>query len=170
MKMTGLLFVFFAKVIEVTLTTLRMLFVNKGEKLYASTIGFLEVLVWVKVASIVLVGINENPASMFVYALGFSAGSYVGIKIEERIGLGYSRLEMITTEEDGEALAEEIRKLGKAVTITQGKGKDGDKIILTTFLRRKNREIVINKAKEMETKGVITVSEIQKVYGGFGLK
>lgn len=168
--MTGLLFVFFAKVIEVTLTTLRMLFVNKGEKLYASTIGFLEVLVWVKVASIVLVGINENPASMFVYALGFSAGSYVGIKIEERIGLGYSRLEMITTEEDGEALAEEIRKLGKAVTITQGKGKDGDKIILTTFLRRKNREIVINKAKEMETKGVITVSEIQKVYGGFGLK
>lgn len=168
--MTGLLLIFFAKVIEVTLTTLRMLFVNKGEKLYASTIGFLEVLVWVKVASIVLVGINENPASMFVYALGFSAGSYVGIKIEERIGLGYSRFEMITAKEDGEALAEEIRKLGKAVTITQGKGKDGDKIILTTFLRRKTREIVINKAKEMETKGVITVSEIQKVYGGFGLK
>ncbi|NMA72552.1 MAG: hypothetical protein GX961_11640, partial [Firmicutes bacterium] len=78
--MTGLLFVFFAKVIEVTLTTLRMLFVNKGAKLYASTIGFLEVLVWVKVASIVLVGINENPASMFVYALGFSVGAYVGIK------------------------------------------------------------------------------------------
>lgn len=168
--MAGLLFVFFAKVIEVTLTTLRMLFVNKGAKLYASTIGFLEVLVWVKVASIVLIGINENPASMFVYALGFSAGAYVGIKIEERIGLGYSRLEMITTKEDGEALAEEIRKLGKAVTITQGEGKDGDKIILTTFLRRKTKEIVINKAKEMGTKGVITVSEIQKVYGGFGLK
>lgn len=168
--MAELLFIFFAKVIEVTLTTLRMLFVNRGAKGYASTIGFVEILVWVTVASFVLDGIHENPARMIVYALGFSVGSFIGIKIEERIGLGYSKLEIITNQEDGEALAEEIRKFGKAVTITQGEGRDGDRIILTTFLRRKNKEIVINKAKEMDAKGVITVSEIQKAYGGFGLK
>lgn len=166
----GLLFIFIAKIVEVALTTMRMLYINKGAKMHASVIGFVEVLIWIKVASVVLVGIDENPARMFVYALGFAAGSYVGLKIEERIGLGYSRLEIITNEKDGELLASEIRKLGKAVTITKGTGKDGENVILSTFVRRKTKEVVLDKAREMDIKGVITVSEIQKVYGGFGLK
>lgn len=168
--MLGLLFIFIAKVVEVTLTTMRMLYLNKGAKLYASAIGFIEVLIWIKIASIVLVGIDENPARMFVYALGFAAGSYVGMKFEEKIGLGYSRLEIITNEEDGELLANEIRNLGKAVTISKSSGKDGENVALSTFVRRKTKETVLNKAKEMDIKGVITVSEIQKIYGGFGLK
>lgn len=168
--MSGLLIIFFAKIVEVTLTTLRMVYVTKGAKIYASLIGFVEVLIWIKVASVVLVGINEDPARIFVYALGFAAGSYIGLTIEDRIGLGYSRLEIITNQKDGDRLAEEIRNLGKAVTITKGSGKDGEKIILTTFVRRKTKEVVLNKAKELEINGVVTVSEIQKVYGGFGLK
>lgn len=168
--MGGLFLIFFAKIIEVTLTTMRTVYVTKGAKIHASVIGFVEVLIWIKVASVVLVGINEDPARVFVYALGFAAGSYIGLKIEDRIGLGYSRLEIITSQEDGDRLAEEIRNLGKAVTITKGSGKDGEKIILTTFVRRKTKEVVLNKAKELNINGVVTVSEIQKVYGGFGLK
>lgn len=168
--LVGLLIIFLAKVVEVTLTTMRMLYLNKGAKFYAAGIGFIEVLIWIKVASVVLEGINENPAQMFVYALGFAAGSYVGMMIEDKIGLGYSRLEIITNETDGSLLANEIRALGKAVTISKSSGRDGENVVLSTFLRRKTKELVLNKAKEMDIKGVITVSEIQKVYGGFGLK
>lgn len=168
--MSSILIIFFAKVLEVSLSTMRMVYVNKGARFYAATIGFVEVLIWLKIASEVLVGINDNPSKMFAYALGFAAGSYVGIKIEEKIGLGYTQLEVITSREMGEALAEEIRKLGKAVTMTDAEGRDGEKVILKTFLKRKTKEIVLSKIKEMRIDGVVTVSEIQKIYGGFGLK
>lgn len=168
--MGGVLIIFLAKVFEVTLTTLRMLYINKGAKIEAALIGFVEVMIWLKIASVVLVGINDDPAKMFSYAIGFAVGSFVGLVIEEKIGMGYSRLEIITNEADGELLAEEIRKLGKAVTLTRSEGKDGDNVILSTFVKRKTKEIVLDKAKEFNVKGVITVSEIQKVYGGFGLK
>lgn len=168
--MLGLIAIFLAKIAEVTLTTMRMLYINKGAKIHASVIGFVEVLIWLQVASVVLIGINENPAKMIVYALGFAAGSFVGLLIEDKIGLGYSRLEIITNKEEGEILASELRKLGKAVTITEAAGKDGEKIILSTFVRRKAKGIVLNKIEQLNIKGVVTVSEIQKVYGGFGLK
>lgn len=168
--MLGLIAIFLAKIAEVTLTTMRMLYINKGAKIHASVIGFVEVLIWLQVASVVLIGINENPAKMIVYALGFAAGSFVGLLIEDKIGLGYSRLEIITNKEEGEVLASELRKLGKAVTITEAAGKDGEKIILSTFVRRKAKGIVLNKIEQLDIKGVVTVSEIQKVYGGFGLK
>lgn len=168
--MIGLIFIFIAKIAEVSLTTMRMIYINKGAKVHASVIGFVEVLIWLQVASVVLVGINENPAKMIVYALGFAAGSYVGLMIEDKIGLGYSRLEVITTKQEGELLADKLRELGKAVTITDAKGKDGGKIILSTFVRRKSKGIVLNEIEKLDIKGVVTVSEIQKVYGGFGLK
>lgn len=168
--MFSVLLVFLAKVVEVSLSTMRVVYVNKGAKFYAASIGFVEILIWLKVASVVLAEVNEDPAKMFAYALGFSAGSIVGIKIEERIGLGYSRLEIITTLEQGEILADEIRKLGKAVTVTDASGKDGNKVVLNTFLKRKTKEVVLNKIKELNIECVITVSEIQKVYGGFGFK
>lgn len=168
--MLGLIAIFLAKIAEVTLTTMRMLYINKGAKIHASVIGFVEVLIWLQVASVVLIGINENPAKMIVYALGFAAGSFVGLLIEDKIGLGYSRLEIITNRAEGEMLASELRELGKAVTITEAAGKDGEKIILSTFVRRKAKGIVLNKIEQLDIKGVVTVSEIQKVYGGFGLK
>lgn len=168
--MIELIAIFSAKVLEVSLTTLRLVAVNKGEKIYASIIGFIEAMIWLKVASVVLVNINEQPSKMFIYALGFAVGNYVGLAIEEKIGLGYSNLQIITNEEDGVLLANEIRNLGKAVTITKGKGKDSNKLILLTYVKRKNKDIVLNKVKELNIEGVVTVSEVQKVYGGFGLK
>lgn len=168
--MLGLILIFIAKAIEVSLTTLRMLYLNKGAKIQASTIGFIEVLIWIKVAAVVLDGIDENPTQMFIYALGFAAGSYVGMMIEDRIGLGYSNLEIVTDVESGDFLADEIRDLGKAVTEINAKGRDGRRVILSIYVRRKNKDKVLSLIREMNINGVVTVSEVQKAYGGFGLK
>ena len=168
--MVGLILIFIAKVFEVTLTTLRMLYLNKGAKIQAASIGFVEVLIWLKVASIVLVGIEEHPSRMFVYALGFAAGSYVGMVIEEKIGLGYSKLEVVTDIETGSEFTEALRSLGKAVTTINAGGRDGEKVILSIYVKRKSKDDVLKVARDMDIKGIITVSDIQKAYGGFGLK
>lgn len=168
--MLELIAIFSAKVAEVSLNTLRLMFLSKGEKIYAAIIGFVEVLIWLKVASVVIVGINEYPTRMVAYALGYSIGIIVGMKIEEKIGLGYSNLQIITNETDGDILADEIRKLGKAVTVIKGEGRDSEKVILSTYVKRKNKNQVLDKVRELNIQGVVTVSETQKVYGGFGIK
>lgn len=168
--MLELLIILVAKVVEVSLTTLRMVFVGRGEKHFAAGIGFIEVMIWLNIASVVLVNINENPAKMVVYALGFSLGSFIGLYIEEKIGLGYSNVQIITNSSDGLILANLIRELGRAVTVIESKGKDDDNLILTTFVKRKDKDSIVDLLKEKEINGIITVTETQKIYGGFGIK
>lgn len=167
--MVELILIFVAKVIEVSLTTLRTVFISRGEKLYASSIGFVEIVIWLIVASAVLTDINEHPAKMIIYALGFTAGSYVGLMIEESLGLGYSNVQIITTVEDGKVMADALRDLGHAVTILQGEGRDNKRVVLSTYVKRKKKDALLNAVEELEIKGVVTVSETQKVYGGFGI-
>ena len=165
-----LIIIFIAKVIEVSLTTLRMVFVGRGEKFYASAIGFVEIIIWLNVASVVLVNINENPAKMVTYALGFALGSFVGLTIEDKIGLGYANIQIITDQVNGLSLATSIRELGRAVTVLEGEGKDSKNLILTTFVKRKDRDTILSTLKDKEVNGLITVAETQKIYGGFGIK
>lgn len=167
--MVELILIFVAKVIEVSLTTLRTVFISRGEKLYASSIGFVEIVIWLVVASAVLTDINEHPAKMIIYALGFTAGSYVGLMIEESLGLGYSNVQIITTVEDGKVMADALRDLGHAVTVLQGEGRDSKRVVLSTYVKRKKKDALLNAVEELEIKGVVTVSETQKVYGGFGI-
>lgn len=167
--MLELLIILVAKVIEVSLTTLRMVFVGRGEKHYAAGIGFVEIMIWLNVASVVLVNINENPAKMFVYAFGFSLGSFIGLHIEEKIGLGYSNIQIITNKESGLSIAKQIREEGRAVTIIEGEGKDNNNLILTTFIKRKDKDKLLTTLREQQIDGIITVTETQKVYGGFGI-
>lgn len=168
--MIGLILIFIAKVAEVSLTTLRLVFINKGEKLLASTIGFVEVMIWLKVASVVLENINEHPSKMFIYAFGFAFGNYLGLLIEDKLGLGYSNIQIITDFENGKRLTEQIRFLGKAVTVTQAEGRDSHKLILSTYVKRKNKDLILNLIKQLNINGIVTVTEVQKIYGGFGIK
>lgn len=163
------LLIFLAKIIEVSLTTVRTVFITKGQKLYSSIIGFIEVSIWLLVASVVLVGINENPAKMFVYALGFTFGNYIGSIIEEKIGLGHVSIQIITNCTDGTMLSDSLRKAGKAVTVLKGEGKDSEKCILLIYAKRKQKDCIMREVKKLDIQAVITISEAQKIYGGYGV-
>lgn len=165
-----LIFIFIAKVVEVSLMTLRVVFVNRGEKLYSSIVGFIEIGIWLKVVSVVIVGISENPSKMIVYALGFAVGNYVGLILEEKIGLGYSTIQIITNYEEGVEMASVLRDKGKAVTVLDGEGRDSKKLILLIYAKRKNKNAVIDDIRSLDIEGVITVSEAQKIYGGYGIR
>lgn len=168
--MFGLLIIFLAKVVEVSLTTLRMVFVSKGERLYASSVGLVEIIIWLQVASVVLTDINEHPMKMVMYAVGFSVGNYVGLIIEEWIGLGYSEVRVISNPVDSGVMANALRDSGYAVTTTNAEGRDGYQIVSSVYIKRKEQQSVIQLINDLELDTVITVSETQKVYGGFGLK
>ena len=79
--------IFFGRIIDVALGTLRIIFVSKGEKNKAPLIGFVEVFIWVVVISQILARANDIVAYVS-YAAGYAAGNYIGLILENRIAYG----------------------------------------------------------------------------------
>ncbi len=163
------LFILAAKIVEVSLSTVRIVLITKGERAIGAVIGFFEVLLWVFVASSVIKDIANDPFKGVIYALGFALGNYVGSFIEEKIGLGLSELQIIVKEEHGHELAESLREEDLAVTLIRGEGKNYDRYILLMFVPRKRVPNVIKKVRGIQENAVITVSETKPIYGGYGI-
>lgn len=158
-----------AKIIEVALMTIRTVFISKGEKVFASLIGFIEVLIWLKIVSVVLIGISEDPYKMLAYASGFAIGNYVGLILESKLAIGLITIQAIVDESVGHQLAQSLRNQKIGVTLINGEGRDANKNILVLHVKRKMKGRVINEIEKQVEKSVITVSDVQVVHGGFGL-
>ena len=92
------LVIFLAKVIEVALSTLRIVFISKGERNIGVLMSVFEITIWVILAGTVVVGITEDIYKMIAYIAGFGMGCYVGSWLEEKIALGVTNLNMIADE------------------------------------------------------------------------
>lgn len=164
------IFIFVAKILEVSLMTIRTVLITRGEKLYGSIIGFIEVTIWLYVTSSVLSGIKDDPIRMVVYALGFTCGNYLGCVIEEKLAIGLLTINVITSEKDGKKLAEILRDKNVGVTIIDAEGKVDQKKMLIIHAKRKNREQIIRTIEESNINAMISINDIKTVYGGYGIR
>lgn len=161
--------IFVAKIVEVSLATVRTVLITKGERRLGAIIGFFEVILWIIIVSSVISGLAEDPLKVVVYALGFALGNYFGSMIEEKIGIGLAEIVTIVNREHGESLAEHLRDRDFAVTVLEGDGKTKPKNVLFLFLPRKRVREALKFIKEHEPSAVVTVSETKPLYGGYGL-
>ena len=120
--LSGLL-IFCLRVSDMTLDTLRMLFVVRGRKAIAWTLGFFQAAIFVIAITRVLSNLS-NPLMVLGYAAGFATGNVVGMLIEERLAIGHMQLSIVSSAR-GAALAQALRAAGFAVTELPGRGKDG---------------------------------------------
>ena len=167
---TGYLMIFFAKIVEVSLMTVRTVLITRGEKFYGSVIGFFEVLIWLYIISTVLIGIQEDPVRMVVYALGFASGNYLGCMLEERLALGILTITVISSKEDGLKLADILRDKHVGVTMMEAEGKHEIKKILIMHAKRKRKCEIIKIIEGSRLEAVISISDTKTVYGGSGLR
>jgi uncharacterized protein YebE (UPF0316 family) len=163
------LFITFLKIIEVSISTVRIVLITKGERKIGSFIAFFEVSLWVVVVSTVLNGIADDPFKIIAYALGFAIGNYLGSVVEEKIGIGLSEVTVIVREEQGLALATELRDKGLAVTAIQGEGRTHPRTLLMMYIPRKKVRSTVEIIKNTQENAVITVSEKKPIYGGYGM-
>ncbi|MCT8977091.1 DUF5698 domain-containing protein [Clostridium sp. CX1] len=164
------LFIFFAKIVEVALMTVRTVMITRGEKLYGSIIGFIEVSIWLYVVSKVLVGIDQDPIKMVVYAFGFTCGNYIGCILEEKLAIGVLTINVITSEQDGEELAQILREQKIGVTIIDAEGLKDEKKILVIHAKRKRRKEIIDLIHSSDIKAVVSITDTKTVYGGYGIR
>lgn len=164
------MFIFFAKIIEVSLMTIRTVLITRGEKLYGSMIGFVEVSIWLYVIGKVLVNIDKDPIKMVVYALGFTCGNYIGCILEEKLALGIVTINLISSEEDGKNLAELLREQQVGVTVVEAEGLKEDKKMLIAHVKRKRKNEILRIIENSDIKAVISIVDTKTVYGGYGIK
>ena len=92
------LVIFFGRICDVTLGTLRIIFVSKGERKKAPIVGFFEVFIWVVIISQIFSHANDIIAYL-AYAAGYAAGNYVGILVENKIAFGFQLFRVYTKAE-----------------------------------------------------------------------
>lgn len=162
------LVIFCAKIVEVSISTIRLVYINKGEKVKGAMLGFVEILIWLVVVSSVLTNITQDPLKILMYAAGFSLGNYIGITIEGKIAVGLASIQVVVNEEEGEVLADILRDSGFGVTILEGKGKgDSKKSLLFVQLKRKRISEAVRTVKSFNDTAFITVNDVKSTMGGF---
>jgi len=160
----GYLFIFFARVTDVTLSTFRTLMLVRGKGHIAATIGFFEVMIYITALNKVMEGLSGNPLRLIVYALGFATGNYMGSFLEEKLAIGLATVQVITKDEE---LCEMIRQKGFGVTVIQGKGKDGYKDVLIVSLPRKKLDDLLDLLRKHDEAAFVTVMDTKATVGGY---
>lgn len=159
--------IFCSRIIEVSMGTLRMILINKGYRRQGVILAFFEVLLWVFVASRVIVGINEQPLKAIVYSLGFASGVYVGSRLETRLAFGKVLIQTITTTEMGIVIANALRSEGSGVTSVKAQGKDTEKTVLMVYANRKGKDELIKKIKAIDEHAMVVTNDVSTLHGGY---
>ncbi len=159
------LLIFGLRVLDMTLDTLRTLFVVRGRKPIAWVLGFGQSAVFVLAISSVLANLG-NPWNLVGYAGGFATGVVAGMWIEERLAIGHTHMRIISSRR-GTALAAALREAGYAVTEIPGRGKDGMVSVLSLSVRRKEVSKVEGKVMEVDDQAFITAEDVRPRRRGF---
>lgn len=160
--------IFFGRIFDVTLGTLRIIFVSKGERMKAPIIGFFEVFVWVVIISQILSRANDLVAYLS-YAGGYATGNYVGILIEQRIAYGIVLCRLYTKKEGGK-LVQLLNGLNYGATMTHGEGSVDKVDIIETVIDRKEMRKLEEVVTSFDPNIFYVVEDVRNRQNGIFLK
>ncbi len=161
--------IFLARIADVTLGTIRVIFISKGIKYLAPLIGFFEVIIWLIAIGQVMNNLT-NITSYIAYGAGFAAGTYIGMVIEEKISIGLVIVRIITRD-DPSSLLQCLRTGNYGVTSINGEGAAGPVKVIFTIVRRQDLSRVIGIIKQFNPKAFYSIEEVKSVAeGGIPLK
>ncbi|MBF7083337.1 DUF2179 domain-containing protein [Desulfallas sp. Bu1-1] len=160
------LFIFCARVIDMSLDVMRILMLMRDRRFMAASIGFVEVSVFILALNEVLKGGLDDPGKIVAYAGGFATGNYIGSLIEERLAMGYLSVQIFPPCELVDQFISEMRDEGFGVTSVQGCGRDGERTILFVLIKRKDLNRALNIINQICPDAFFNVSDAKRIHGG----
>lgn len=151
--------IFAARILDVTLMTLRIIFVSRGKRLLAPAFGFFEVLIWLLAIRQIMQNLN-NPATYLAYAAGFATGNFIGLYLEEKLALGILVIRIITARDAAELIAH-LWAAGYGVTSVEAEGATGRVKLIFTVIKRKDLDQVVGTINRLNPKAFLSVEEIR---------
>jgi len=159
------LLVFLARILDVSIGTLRIIFVSRGLKYVASVLGFFEAMVWILAVSQVMQNLNSWETYV-AFSLGFAAGNFVGVLLEERIAVGNLIIRVITRK-DATELVRHLWDAGYGVTSVDAVGETGPVKVIFTVCKRRKLEKIIATIKRFNPKAFYTIEDVRFVQETF---
>jgi len=148
-----------ARIIDVSLDTIRMVSVVQGRRAFAAVLGFFESVVYICAVAKVLLNMNQ-PVYALSYGLGFATGTYLGMVIEQRLAFGKQLVFLLTPK--GPELAEVLRAGNYRVAELKGRTRDGDLTILSVEIARREAQTLIRIASAVDEQCVVIVHDIRR--------
>ncbi|MCP9290942.1 DUF2179 domain-containing protein [Gracilimonas sediminicola] len=151
--------IFCARIADVSLGTLRITMVSRGYKWQSALLGFFEVLIWVIVVAQLLKNLNHW-VNYVAYAAGFSAGTFIGLYIEDKMKVGTVLIRIITLDKSDE-LIEALKEAGVAITSVDAKGGFNDVKVIFTVLKRKKLNKVYDIVKDIDPEAFFSTEDVK---------
>jgi uncharacterized protein YebE (UPF0316 family) len=154
--------IFLARILDVTMGTIRIIFISKGFKYLAPVIGFFEVLVWLLAITQIMQNLT-NFLNYIAYAAGFAAGTFFGIYLESKLAMGYLSLSVLTKKDPTE-LIEKLETSGHKTTSIQARGKKSNVQMVFTIVKRKKLRGVLNAIRVFDPSAFYSVEDVKYLH------
>lgn len=156
--------VFCARVLDVTLGTMRIIYVSRGKKHLAPVLGFVEVFIWIAMVSQIVHSAN-NIVAYLAYAAGFAAGNFVGMYIEDRLALGTLVVRAFVQYQAAE-LQTHLRTAGYGVTTVDAHGASGEVTLLYTIVPRRKLVEVLAIIHQTHPHAFLSIEDVRSTQEG----
>ena len=156
--------IFISRIMDVTIGTIRIVMVSKGQKFWAPFLGFFEILIWLLAISRIFENL-DNWLCYIAYAAGFATGNYIGLIIEERLAMGIVKIQIITRKSAYD-LIENLKRAGYGITHHEAKGGTENVSIIYSIIKRNEIQKVENIVKATNPKAFYSIEDVKSVSHG----
>jgi uncharacterized protein YebE (UPF0316 family) len=156
--------IFLARICDVSIGTMRIIFVSKGKRNIAPILGFFEVLIWITAISKIMQNL-DNYVNYIAYAAGFATGNFVGMIIEEKLAMGILMVRVFAHERGSELVAT-LNGMGYGATVVQATGAREKVDLIYTIVQRNELANVLDLIKGFNPKAFYTIEDVKSVNEG----
>lgn len=159
-----------AKIVEITIQSLKTCMMVKGQRLKAAGLGFIECTIWGLVISMLIGTLGDDYLLLLFYCIGYATGLFLGSTLESKIALGTSNLELIASDDSTEKITAYLKENGRGYTVFEGQGsKEKMNMIFVVLPRKETPKVLREIRKACDNKVFVAVSEVSKYAGGYGM-
>ena len=153
--------IFLSRIMDVSIGTMRLIFISRGYKIIAAVCGFFEVLIWIFAITQILSNLT-NVVYYIAYASGFATGNYIGMLIEEKIALGNVIIRVISTKRF-DAFIDYLKDNNYGVTLVDAQGLYGEANILFSIIPRNRLKSAVTFIKESNPQAFYSIEDVRFV-------
>lgn len=160
-----------AKVVEISIQSIKTVSMVKGQRTVASVLAFIECLIWGLVCASVISDLNSNYAWLLSYCLGYALGIFCGSKLESMIALGTSNLQLVVNNKYIQAVEEYLQTKEKGYTVLDGHGaKEPSHVVIIALPRKEVKKMIEDVERLCEGNVFVLTSEVSRFAGGYGIR
>jgi len=157
--------IFLARIMDVSIGTLCLIFVSRGFKYYAPILGFFEVIIWLLAIGQIMQHL-DNFMCYLAYGLGFATGNPVGILLDEKLSLG-TILVRIVPKKDTTNLLNRLRIEKFGASLVDIEGLSGKQKMIFAIIKRKDLKEVMSIINEYNPYAFVTIEDVKTAQEGY---